>query len=164
MRVPQLLDLPRLSFRSDCIRHHGSKTTQCRNHHHHALLQRLPKCIIKASHQTGPSPISRYRTSHKPLHTPALHRSVQHHQRRTLPLCTLLHHSCHKAAHRIRTRTASIEQATPATLSSTAAVTGHGYHRCRDRRKRKTNGKHKTMQGAAVNNCGRCDRLPCRSL
>lgn len=41
MRVPQLLDIPRLIMCSECIRRYGSKTTQCRIYHHHALLRRL---------------------------------------------------------------------------------------------------------------------------
>ena len=47
MRVPQLLDIPRLIMCSECIRHYGYKTTQCRNYHHHALLRRLLKASSK---------------------------------------------------------------------------------------------------------------------
>jgi len=77
MRVPQLLDLPGLSigFVSTVSAITARRQRSVRNHHHHhAPLQRSPKCTIKASHQTGSSPTSRsrFRTSHKLLHTPAL--------------------------------------------------------------------------------------------
>lgn len=67
MRVPQLLDFPRLSMCtwSECIRHHGSKTTQCRNNHPLALLQPLLDASSGHHEQRFLPRPSRYRTSHK---------------------------------------------------------------------------------------------------
>jgi hypothetical protein len=102
----------------------------CSKHH-----QSITLITIINNSPTGSSPTSRHRTSHK-LCIPAVRRTVQQHQRRThprtAPHCTRLHHSCQKAAQRIRTLTASVEQAT---LTNTAAVTGHGYHRRATERK-----------------------------
>ena len=154
MRVSQLLDIPGLRIRSECTRHYGSKPLQCRIHHHHVLLRRSLTASSKhhnTKSPTGFSPTSRHRTSQKPC-IPAVHRSVRQSQRRThprtAPHCARLHHSCQKAAQRIRTLTASVEQAT---LADTAAVTGHGYHR-RAREGKKRNRQPQAMQGAAVNN------------
>ena len=47
MRVPQLLDIPRLIICSECIRRYGSKTTQCRVYHNLALLRRLLEASSK---------------------------------------------------------------------------------------------------------------------
>ena len=145
MRVPQLLDIPRLIICSECIRRYGSKTTQCRVYHNLALLRRLLEASSK-HHMNRALPRQAAVAFER-----RTNRSVQQNQRRTRPRtappCTRLHHSCQKAAQRIRTLTASVEQATP---TNTASVTGHGYHR------RPTEGKKKewqsqAMQGAAVN-------------
>jgi hypothetical protein len=136
MCISQLLDFPRLRLCGEFIRHCGHKTTQCRNYHHHALLRRSLKASSK-HHDKRVLPR---------LYTPAVHRSVQHHQQRrrthprTAPPCTRLHHSCQRAAQRIRTLTTSVEQAMLATHN---ICRGPRLPQTLRQKERKMNGNHK---------------------
>lgn len=68
---------------------------------------------------------------------------------RTAPPCTLLHHSCQKAAQRIRTLTTSVEQAT---LAGHSICHGPRLPQTPRQKERKIEWQSQAMQGAAVNN------------